>query len=404
MSRGKGKRGDRGGDRGDSAWASVVWASDGRSFKIDQERAGIDDKNVDQWIVAVQRELDWTEGRGVACSSLNLSRNELTDAGVRQVMKFLIRMNVSVGMLKMFKNSIGDKGMEAIGEFIHKLHEPVQEIHLSHNQISSKGALSVFEAVKDCGRYPCSRGKDGTPLWLRMENNHIDWEPVMRQLEAWRMRWSIGDNRDSWKSKRDRNEADACPLVAMHYSYVHQTPQRAGHGGRGDAYEWNEGDDYGRGSSNSGRREEEQMSANGYGYSVSSASRRGGDAEVSGRKSRGADRHDSDEQSGNREEQEGTEVTAMRQYIDNQLQRFSDQQTKKFEIVFDILRELKEKTTELETCVQEITQAHQQHLMHQQMQHQPPQQYAVQMMQVPVDGGGQPQNWSADRRPGNVVW
>ncbi|CAK0899299.1 unnamed protein product [Prorocentrum cordatum] len=253
---GKGKR--RGGEMGESSgWASVTWASDGRTFKIEQDGVGITDANIDSWISTVHRELtSWSEGRGFSCSSLSLSRNELTDSSVKKVMRFLIQTRISVQMLKLFKNSFGDAGMQSIGEFISsQAAEPVQEIHLSHNQITWRGALAVFGAVKDCGLYPCNRGKDGTPLWLRMENNLIDWNNVISKLDEWKMHMSIGDNRDSWKSDVRRgkggckgggkgDEAAECPLVAMHYSYHHQTVRDKGHG-RGDGYEgWDE-DEYG---------------------------------------------------------------------------------------------------------------------------------------------------------------
>jgi len=367
-------------------------------------------------------------------------------------MRFLIQTRISVQMLKLFKNSFGDAGMQSIGEFISsQAAEPVQEIHLSHNQITWRGALAVFGAVKDCGLYPCNRGKDGTPLWLRMENNLIDWNNVISKLDEWKMHMSIGDNRDSWKSDVRRgkggckgggkgDEAAECPLVAMHYSYHHQTVRDKGHG-RGDGYEgwdedeygdWDAGEGYDHGHRGDRRRDRDRgerdrdrdRERDRHDRDRHERDRHERDRLERDRVER--DRHERDRDRGGAaaapraegsrrdrdrdrgsapgggeradwhgQEEEHREVAAMHQYMDKKLQTYMQQQEKKFKLIFDLLQELKDNTTTLEQSIQPALSS----------MHQPaPQQFAVQMMQVPVDGGGQPQNWGGKPVGSNVVW
>merc|ERR1712183_859832 len=125
---------------------------------------------------------------------MNLSRNEIGDYAIREITKFFVSEGIPVQMMKLYKNWISDGGMRALGELIKFAPDPVvQEIHLSHNYITQDGALAILQAVQESKRYPCNRGREGSPLWLRMENNNILWEPVVEKLTEWDFPWAYGD-------------------------------------------------------------------------------------------------------------------------------------------------------------------------------------------------------------------
>lgn len=430
----------------------MIWAEDQASFRIECESEGLTDSRVREWLEYIRKEVRWA--KKVFCSSLNLSRNELGDAGVAEIMKFLVAEGIPVLMIKLYKNWISDDGMRAIGDLIRHGPDPVvQEVHLSHNYISSEGAAAVFQAVLDSNRYPCSRGKEGSPLWLRLENNSIDWEPVLLRLKEWDLSWATGDTRDSWR----KEGGAACPMVAMHRSYHHQGNVRPttgpgsgsgfnGHGGSpasGNNREWQRhedaweqdqasessgtaagpvsGGDAPAGSSNrdGGRaagpsggnprnlhrwasleQEQYQHQANG--------SRRGDAADDDS--GAGQDRH----RGGGRGREHARaediaddgscqEVQEVKRFVDSMLHDVAKVQQEKFSLIFSILHELQEKQLSLESSVQELLQQQRQHLLQPQQQPQVHQQYANVVQMVPVDG--QQQTWAGDQHQfGRGVW
>jgi len=386
----------------------VTWADDQASFKVEQENEGISDDSVRSWIAALRKELGgWS--KKVYCSSLNLSHNDLSDYGVQEIMNFLIQERIPVQMIKLFKNWISDDGVRAIGELIKKSPDPVvQEIHLSHNCITSRGALAIFEVMRDSGRYPCSRGKEGSPLWLRMENNQIQWESILSKINEWKdFRWTSGDTRDAW---RREGANTTCPMLAMHRSYHHQMPVEtySSAASRSDRRR-ERGDDY--------WYEEEKEDAWSDEHSDSVAARPsaidGGQRRQRWAPDWESSPHEEQQFEEDEEEEEqnhvasSSEIQDVRRFVDEKLTEAAEVQMKKFNLIFSILGELQERQAKLESSMQEMVQQQQQHPQQQQqsmVQQQPVQAQGYTVMMNPVDGGGQ-QNWSGDQHQfGSGVW
>lgn len=386
-----GGHGGKGGKQRPPQQQLVVWAEDQASFRIEQEGVGLSDHTVRKWLVDLHKELGWV--KKTHCSILNLSRNELGDFAVGEIVKFFIKEGIAVKMIKLYKNWISDDGMRALGELLKHSPDPaVQEIHLSHNFISHDGALAVLQAVRESKRYPCSRGRDGSPLWLRMENNNIVWDPVIKKLTDWDFAWACGDTRDSW-----RQEIDNCPLVSMHRSYHHQNLRGASNGGGG---EWPRAQD-GWADGDSDRASSHPHSAAGNGKAAGSGAERPPRWAREWEQPRDWAR---DPRDGLALDEDGgdllnkREIQAVRRFLNEQLTGAAEAQAKKFNLIFSILNELQDRQAKLEATVQELIQQEQQQQQHKNQV----QGYTVQI--VPVDGGQQ--NWAGGDQHhfGGGVW
>ncbi|CAJ1441983.1 unnamed protein product, partial [Effrenium voratum] len=76
------------------------------------------------------------------------------------------------------RNSIDDSGALGLAELC-RYCPTLEEIHLSHNMFTASGASSIITAAES------SRREDQVPLWLRLEQNHIeDAEAVFKRLQA----------------------------------------------------------------------------------------------------------------------------------------------------------------------------------------------------------------------------
>jgi len=216
---------------GQGKWR-VQWV-DNNTFKVEQEADGLTDEIMEQWGSWMDQQLEKRFGSEprpkLVASSLNFSRNELGDEGIRCICDYVRSRDISVQMVKFFKNSIGDSGAWAIGQLMASSPDPVHEVHLSHNRISEQGACSIFEAIARSRRYPYSserpqrRDQRGlTPVWLRMEYNCINWTSIRPRLDQQQVRWCAAESRDGWHPK------DTAPMVCMHHSYCHQKIDQAG--------------------------------------------------------------------------------------------------------------------------------------------------------------------------------
>eukprot|EP00929_Paragymnodinium_shiwhaense_P026354 TRINITY_DN1569_c0_g1_i2.p1 TRINITY_DN1569_c0_g1~~TRINITY_DN1569_c0_g1_i2.p1 ORF type:complete len:402 (+),score=99.72 TRINITY_DN1569_c0_g1_i2:418-1623(+) len=319
---------------------------------------------------------------------MNLSRNELGNYAVQEIMKFLIEKRIAVQLLKLYKNWIGDDGLRAIGDLIWKTPDPaVQEIHLSHNVISEDGAQAVFEAVVKSRKYPCQRGKEPSPLWLRMENNNIVWDGVLEKLKERDFHWTSGDTRDAWR-KEPNADVRGCPLVSMHRSYHHQTPQTESSSSRRgrhhDSYgnesdnwrsnrdreDWDDRGRGGRGDDNwdtwrNGRSSQDDHSGSGAGYDSRSwgdiaqerwNKKRDGNDDDRGRTagSSGAPKGEANGEKG------GHDVQVVQQFITDKMAEAAEAQGQKFNLIFSILHELQDKQTKLEKTLSDLQQQTQQ--------------------------------------------
>lgn len=192
-------------------------------FDLDQEGTGLADETMKHLITAIQEELNFyfpagTKGKGIICNSLNLSRNKIGDSGIKQLVRFLIQADISVIRLKLFKNQLGDIGAKEICKLLIHSTEPMQELHLSHNEISWFGAWKLLTALSECGRYPFSKGENTLPLWLRVENNFIDWHLVMTKSPTKDIPCTVAESLAA--AARLRNSP-----VVMHSRWTDQAPE-----------------------------------------------------------------------------------------------------------------------------------------------------------------------------------
>eukprot|EP00927_Polykrikos_kofoidii_P001803 TRINITY_DN10701_c0_g2_i1.p1 TRINITY_DN10701_c0_g2~~TRINITY_DN10701_c0_g2_i1.p1 ORF type:complete len:679 (+),score=105.46 TRINITY_DN10701_c0_g2_i1:281-2317(+) len=206
----------------DAGW-TIRWTDD-YTFKVEEDCCNLKDADMKEWVQWMDAELEWRFGGEkpqLTASTLNFSRNELGDEGVRVVVEFLRRRDISVHLVKLFKNGIGDAGARAIGELMAHAPTPVHEVHLSHNRISEHGALAIFEAISCSKQYPFRSdramphrtSRTWTPVWLRMEYNPINWNTIESKLEQQQVRWCVSETRDGWVAQ------DPVPMVCMHHSY-----------------------------------------------------------------------------------------------------------------------------------------------------------------------------------------
>eukprot|EP00747_Dinoflagellata_sp_TGD_P072102 gnl/TRDRNA2_/TRDRNA2_157331_c0_seq2.p1 gnl/TRDRNA2_/TRDRNA2_157331_c0~~gnl/TRDRNA2_/TRDRNA2_157331_c0_seq2.p1 ORF type:complete len:666 (-),score=128.11 gnl/TRDRNA2_/TRDRNA2_157331_c0_seq2:529-2526(-) len=234
---------ERGGGR------RLTWIDD-TTFKAEFEGDKISDDTIEDWEIWMEEQLEKKYGGdeipdGVVAYSLNFSRNDIGDEGIRSIIMFFRDRNISVLILKLFHNQIGDDGAWAIGQLMSKSPEPMQEVHLSHNRITEQGARWIFEAIARCQRYPFSRDRQGSmPIWLRMEHNTIDWDALEPRLDQQGVRWCVAENRDAWKPKHDP------PMLCMHDSFRNQKFEngRSAPSGRWESQEnkdWDWGSDGG---------------------------------------------------------------------------------------------------------------------------------------------------------------
>lgn len=222
--------GRRKGLSGNSGWR-LHWGDNG-FFKVEQEGDGLTDAMMEEWGLWMDSQLERRFGLEswppLTATTLNFSRNELGDEGVRSVVEYLRKREIGVQMVKFFKNGIGDVGAWAIGQLLAHAREPVHEVHLSHNRITEQGACAIFEAIARSRRYPYPLERAGrrdsqglTPVWLRMEYNCIQWPSIEHRLDQQQVRWCAAESRDGWGPK------DNSPMVCMHSSYKNQKSDMA---------------------------------------------------------------------------------------------------------------------------------------------------------------------------------
>mmetsp|Transcript_42003 Transcript_42003/g.90215 ORF Transcript_42003/g.90215 Transcript_42003/m.90215 type:complete len:576 (+) Transcript_42003:318-2045(+) len=203
-------------------------------FKVEQENDGLTDAHMEEWGTwmdsQIERQFRNSDHPPLTAHTLNFSRNEFGDEGVRAVVEYLRRREIGVQMVKFFKNKIGDGGAWAIGQLLAHSREPVHEVHLSHNRITEKGACSIFEAIARSHRYPFSMDRSGrrgvngyTPVWLRMEYNCIEWGTIEHRFDQQQIRWCVAESRDGWGPKA------SSPMVCMHSSYKNQKSDENSH-------------------------------------------------------------------------------------------------------------------------------------------------------------------------------
>lgn len=107
--------------------------------------------------------------------TVDLSGCGIDDRGVDLLCETLEETGAAVTKLKLHRNRIGNRGCKRLATYLYKAHE-LWELHLSHNRITSKGAAYLFLAIACNDRYPAQNESGrACPLWLRLENNRIEF-------------------------------------------------------------------------------------------------------------------------------------------------------------------------------------------------------------------------------------
>mmetsp|Transcript_95843 Transcript_95843/g.310637 ORF Transcript_95843/g.310637 Transcript_95843/m.310637 type:complete len:180 (+) Transcript_95843:84-623(+) len=117
-----------------SNWRLHWVEKEGGVFKVEQEGDGLTDAAMEEWGAWMDSQIERRFGSDentpeLTASTLNFSRNELGDDGVRSVVEYLRQRKIAVQMVKFFKNNIGDVGAWAIGQLLAVAREPVHEAH-----------------------------------------------------------------------------------------------------------------------------------------------------------------------------------------------------------------------------------------------------------------------------------
>uniref|UniRef100_A0A7S4PT04 Uncharacterized protein n=1 Tax=Alexandrium monilatum TaxID=311494 RepID=A0A7S4PT04_9DINO len=115
--------------------------------------------------------------------SLNLSNNELGNAGAATLVNLLMDLGPPIRVIKLFSNRVADDGALALAKYVKESHTHLAELHLSHNAITRHGAEALLMASAKASdkaggpRYPSFETVGQcrpVPLWLRLEYNLID--------------------------------------------------------------------------------------------------------------------------------------------------------------------------------------------------------------------------------------
>lgn len=158
-----------------------------RGLRIELGSSQLGDEGVLQWIKMEGPEVLRCLGAG-GFDSVDLSENQLTDAGVKMLVKWLLlECRMPVRRLKLFKNNL--RSPVALCGLIEdsilgvSASAGLRELHLSSNEIDKEGVIAVLESI--CrGRRKVSAAFD-PPLWLRLERceHHLSEERAQVVVE-----------------------------------------------------------------------------------------------------------------------------------------------------------------------------------------------------------------------------
>eukprot|EP00439_Symbiodinium_sp_Y106_P016102 s928_g2.t1 len=104
------KRGGRYTHPGKDSW-SLEWIDDS-TFKLELEEQSLNDDGMQEWCQWMDRQLQLTfpngAHRNLVAAKMNFARNEIGDDGVKILVAYLLRKNISVHQLKLYRNAISD--------------------------------------------------------------------------------------------------------------------------------------------------------------------------------------------------------------------------------------------------------------------------------------------------------
>lgn len=229
----------------------MEWIDDS-TFKLELEEQSLNDDGMQEWCQWMDRQLQLTfpngAHRNLVAAKMNFARNEIGDDGVKILVAYLLRKNISVHQLKLYRNAISDVGAAKIGELVAHSSLAPREVHLSYNCIGDRGAVDLLQAIAKSSRYPCTNERSGDqrlPLWMRLEYNYINWHRINKQLDE--VKWMSAESRESQAAK------DSKAAICLHYSFRNQNPLSPGMDlGYGGAW-WEKGQGRSRGGWEQGR-------------------------------------------------------------------------------------------------------------------------------------------------------
>lgn len=130
------------------------------------------DDGLRRWLdLKGQQHLDSMCHRSLDC--VDVSHNNLTDAGCDAVINFLIDRRYPTRRLKLFNNNLQEP--ESLCRFVQDpccgvaASEGLAELHLSHNSITRRYAHSLLTSIGQAVQ--ASGGRLRQTLWLRLERN-----------------------------------------------------------------------------------------------------------------------------------------------------------------------------------------------------------------------------------------
>ena len=179
---------------GDALWMSRAEMKDSQLWLWMAEQ-DFGDEDMDiwcEWFTCFLEERRMRYERwNIVAQEVNFSKNRLTEVGILRLLEMFTELCLTVRTIKLFDNHIVD-GL-CIAEYILQCKGELLELHLSHNQLSLSQAFHIMAAVGlarkgDRWCYPTSHGK---ALWLRLDNNRIDY--VMELIERFYHRMKIAD-------------------------------------------------------------------------------------------------------------------------------------------------------------------------------------------------------------------
>jgi len=176
------------------AWEAAIKWRDDQVFTLSMVGRSMEDAEMSMWCSWFQSYMkpyrSWEEG--FVAQEVDLSRNCLTSLGVRRLLNALWDACVSVRVLKLHHNQL-----ECSKDIAGLMAEGVlREAHLSHNYLDASAgadlvlaAAAAWDTDADSYCYPrITKGGSPAPLWLRLEQNCIDFATFERRLKSG-MKW-----------------------------------------------------------------------------------------------------------------------------------------------------------------------------------------------------------------------
>ncbi|CAD7940916.1 unnamed protein product [Amoebophrya sp. A120] len=102
-----------------------------------------------QWVPKVLTELEKHNRGKLANAVLDFSHNQLTDAGVGQLVEMLKKQRVHVADLSLGHNLLTDQSMRSLGELVTSQTDPMHKLGLESNTFTAKGILYLSRKLKN---------------------------------------------------------------------------------------------------------------------------------------------------------------------------------------------------------------------------------------------------------------